>query len=122
MSSTTILQHSETHPLMLLGMVLRAPIFLDTLTDSFRIRSEDHLMLSAHVKGERFAYDTRQAPTVGTIFGIVLNEDQRIAAQFIDCTLPAELLGALRGNASATAPHSLARFLDLDGIVPMILR
>jgi len=122
MSSTVILQHSDTHPLMLLGMVLRASIFLDTSIDNFRVRSEDHLALSAHIKGANFGYDARRFPDAGMILGIVLNEDHRIAAQFIDCSIPADLLNAMRGNGLATSPTHLARFLGLDGIDPLVLR
>lgn len=122
MITTTILQHSETHPLILLGMVLRAPVYLDASITSFRIRSEDHFELSASIKGVGFRYDTQMTPTAGTMSGIVLHEEHQIVAQFIDCSIPASLLGAVSGNASAVAPDRLGQFLDLNGINPLILR
>jgi len=95
MPAITIVQHKGTDPNATLAQILNAPVLAEAHRKSFKIRCASLDRIEADIKGRRFDFNSQGHPTSGKVLGIVLYEDDAIAAQYIDCNFPVERLSAL---------------------------
>lgn len=99
MVSVTIIQHRGTDPNATLAQILNAPVLAEAHRWSFKIRCASLDSIKADIKGQHFVFNRRGLPTGGKVLGIVLYEDNAIAAQYIDCDFPAKRVSALIRSA-----------------------
>lgn len=110
------------HPSALLALLLQAPEFSGRTEIEFLIRASGSLDLSAVAKGGGFRFGPAGAPTGGTVSGLVIYEAERIVAQVIGCSIPAERLAAARADRSATSPESLTDYLGMTNFELVLVR
>ncbi|MEM9670816.1 MAG: hypothetical protein AAF950_18040 [Pseudomonadota bacterium] len=122
MVAVTIVQHRGTDPNGTLAQILNAPILGERHRESFKIRCASLDSIAADIKGRRFVFNAQGLPTSGRVVGIVLYEDNAIAAQYIDCNFPVKRLAALILSATSLERNQVLPALSIHGVDLIFIR